>query len=317
MLVPFLIDGLDLLHLCLNMKNAFFDGWSNACGASRRGAVLNRFATVEYLKTVPFKSMTCGRNRFRVTLHAEGLNSKNVLPEAQPNSPDFEKVLTTELFGPVSRLDLLQHISAWVCSENLLHEHSAEVSHRIINAVRNGIVHDNAELTNIPLVGRSTSPSLMLQVEQTLLHENVALALGSLCILVPGDTIKTSVGAVRVDCTVEDESFRLSAQISPLKVHGLYSECFRQTRVQCASVTPPRVPMLLQHRAPGSKKTLSHRTHRLNCQQVHAANVRLASKSDTAQHSFSTQEVLSRKISLFSTKTNGAAEESIHTIFFR
>jgi hypothetical protein len=250
-------------------------------------------------------------------LHAEGHNLKNVLPDDQPSSPDFEKVLTTELFGPVSRVDLLQHICAWVCTENLLHEHSTEVSHRIISAVRNGIVQDNTELTKIPLVGRSTSPSLMLRVDKTLVHDNVALALGSLCIAVPGDTIQTSVCAIRVDCTVEDESFRLSAQISPLKVHGLYSECFRQTRVQCASVTPPCVPMLLQHRTPGSKKTLSHRTHRLNCQQVHAANVRLASKSDTAQHSFGTQEVLSRKISLLSTKTNGAAEECIHTVFFR
>lgn len=290
-----------MVHFCLVCEESLFS---------------NCFTTVEYLKTVLLRKMACGRTRCRVNVHVEGRNSANDPADAKHITSDFEKVLTTELFGRVSRLDLLQHMCAWVCSENLLHEHSVDVSHNIINAVRDGTVQATTCQTELPLVGHSTSASLRLSVAHTLLHENVAVAFGSLCVAVPGDTLQTSVCAIRVECTLADKCFRLSAHISPLEAHGPYSECFRQTSAQCFPVLSSFPPSPLQARV-GGKKTLSHRTHRVNCQQAHAVHVGLACESDKAQHSFCTQQVLSRKVSLISTQTNNQQAETIHTVFFR
>ena len=187
-----------------------------------------------------------------------------------------------------------------------------DVASLIGMAVFEGTVVDARPGALLPLVGRDTSAQLQLAVSHTLEHEGVAFAFGSLCVAVPEAQILTSVGALRMHCRVGDQWYVVSAQLTP-STHGTYSECHRQNDGACTRVRDaPRV----NPSARAQPGTLSHRNHRLNCQETHSCNVHHVTRIAAAQQLFCTREVLSRKVARLSTAGQGGAA-TVHTVFFR
>jgi len=275
-----------------------------------------------------------------VTLHVEGRSLAPDTPSPWAESADFEKVLTAELVGAVTRVGLVHSVCGWVCSEELLHEHSAAVAALIAEAVRDGAVCAAPPGTLLPLVGRDTRAQLALGVEHTLAHDaapgSVALALGSLCVALGAAgtaagaeagaeagagaavaQLRTAVPAVRIECTLGPLVFVLSAQLAPARASA-YSECHLQLAGasearHVASAAPPA----LRPREPGARAPLSHRCHRIECQEEHGSNVRRVARTAAAAHGFAARALLSRKVSLLSTATGDAGGATVHTIFFR
>ena len=62
--------------------------------------------------------------------------------------------------------------------------------------------------------------------------------------------------------------------------------------------------------------TLSHRNHRLECQEAHACNVQHVTRAAAAEQLFCTREVLSRKVARMSTADRGGAA-TVYTVFVR
>jgi len=255
--------------------------------------------------------MPCKNKSYRLTLHAEGRGDSETC-DAEGAPADFEKILCTEVCGEVSRELLVQHICDCICMQELLHEDSMQVASLIGVALHEGTVVDARPGAVLPLVGRDTSAQLQLAVSHTLDHGGVALGFGSLCVAVPEAQIHTSAKALRMDCRAGDQRYVVCAQLTP-STRGAYSECHRQKDRACTRVRDaPRVPPT-ERAQPG---TLSHRNHRLNCQETHSCNVRHVTRVAAAQQPFCTREVLSRKVARLSTAgLPGAA--TVHTLFFR
>jgi len=62
--------------------------------------------------------------------------------------------------------------------------------------------------------------------------------------------------------------------------------------------------------------TLSHRNHRLDCQEAHTCNVQDVTRTAAAEQLFYTREVLSRKVARMSTADRGGAA-TVYTVFVR
>ena len=187
-----------------------------------------------------------------------------------------------------------------------------EVASRIDVTMHKSVVLAAPPGTQLPLVGRATSANLQLAVTHTVAHEDVRVAFGALCVAVPAALIRTAVNAVRVESAVGDQQYVLTAQLTPAGCCA-YAECYRQAGCECAAVkNTPRAPPTARAQ-PG---TLSHRNHRLNCQEAHARNVLHAARIAVGRQEFAAREVLSRKVALMSTPGRGGAE-TVHTVFFR
>jgi len=263
--------------------------------------------------------MNNNRKLHRLTMHVEGRGGGASLERddggeraAALGRADFEKVVTTDVRGDVSRLLLFQLVCDIMCAETLLHENSQEVASMIGAAVELGSVADAPHGALLPLVGRDTSANLQLAVSHTLEHGNVKLALGVLSVAVDGARMVTSVSALRMDCELGAQAFCLSAQLTP-KGKCAHCECFRQDAGECTAVQKAAAMPPVGRAQPG---TLSHYNHRLNCQQEHARNLLLSAKIPLAEQEFSTREVLSRKVARISTQRKGCAQ-AVHTVFFR
>jgi len=250
-------------------------------------------------------------------VHIEGREDGEACGTVGAGPADFETILTTELRGEVSRERLLQQVCECVCGEGVLHENSTEVASRIDAAMHEGAVLAAPPGTELPLAGRATSANLRLAVTHTVAHADVRVAFGALCVAVPAAltvpaaVIRTAVNAVRVESAVGDQRYVLTAQLTPAGCCA-YAECYRQAGCECAAVkNTPRAPPTARAQ-PG---TLSHRNHRLNCQEAHARNVLHAARIPLAEQAFGTREVLSRKVARLSTPGRGA--ETVHTVFFR
>jgi len=252
-----------------------------------------------------------GKTRFRLTMHIEG---REALDAASPGAlpADFESILTTELRGEVSREELMEHVGECLCSEGVLHEDSMEVACLLGAAMQDGTVVAESEGTLLPLVGRDTSANLQLAVSHSVAHEGVRVAFGALCVAVPAGLIRTAVTALRVDSEVGARRYVVTAQLTPAAC-GAYSECHRQTGGTCAAVAKAPGAQPTARMQPG---TLSHRNHRLNCQEAHGRNVLHAARIAVGRQEFAAREVLSRKVALMSTPGRAAAE-TVHTVFFR
>jgi hypothetical protein len=255
--------------------------------------------------------------RHRATVHVEGRNNYEEPVTAYAQTADFEKVLTSDLFGPVSRLELVNNICAWICLETLFHEHSEDVATRIQQAVQQGCVQAAAPGTTACLVGRDTSPDLYLNVQHELLHEGVALAIGSLAVAVDGCTIPTSVQALRIVCALDQDTFIASCHLTPIFPHGVYSECQYQSGNVMSAV---RVGAPILFKESVRSQALSHRNRRLQYQADH--------QQDVLAHTLATEEavqtrdvglqhtVLSRKVTLMTSARVDKREGSLHTVFF-
>jgi len=250
--------------------------------------------------------------RHRVTLHVEGRNNHDEPVTAHAQTADFEKVLTTELIGPVSRLQLLQHICGWLCSESLLHEHSEDVAMRIQNTVQEGVVHAAAPGTTEYLVGRDTSPTLRLQVKHEIVEGGVALAIGSLAVDLDACLLETSVQALRIVCAMDNDTFMISCHLTPVVPHAAYSECHCQHGCVCSAVRVG-APLLTTQSEPG--RALSHRDRRLQCQAEHRRDLLAQATVPARDYVGLEQKVLSRKVTMMSSPHD--ADAVLHTVFFR
>ena len=249
---------------------------------------------------------------YRLTLHTEGRIDGAAGGAGEQPAADFEKILTTEVRGEVSREQLVQHVCECIGAQMLLHEDSTQVVSLVGAAVQHGVVAVAQPGALLPLVGRETSAQIKLAVTHALEHEGVSLAFGSLCVAVPEAQIQTSVGALRMDCRVGDQRYVLSAQLTPCS-RGAYSECHRQQGGVCTRVRDaPRV----QPTGRAQPGTLSHRNHRLDCQEAHARNVLHVTRTAAAEQQFCTREVLSRKVARMRTAGRGGAA-TVHTVFVR
>jgi len=139
--------------------------------------------------------MPCKHKNYRLKLHSEGRNDGAARGAGEKPPADFEKILTTEVRGEVSREQLVQHVCECIGAEVLLHEDSMQVVSLVGAAVQDGIVAVAQPGALLPLVGRETSAQMQLAVTHTLEHGGVSLAFGSLCVAVPEAQIHTSVGA--------------------------------------------------------------------------------------------------------------------------
>ena len=243
---------------------------------------------------------------------------------ASAGPADFETILTADISGALTRVQRVERVCGWLCSEALLHEHSEQVAASIQVAVQTGTVQPAAAGLLLPLLGRDTSPMLRLHVQHELVHEDVCLALGSLAVAVPGGSVASMVPALLIQVSAGDLVFRVSAQLSPLPRAGMYSECHHQLGAECAAVRVGAVGALAHASASattpqgalGSAPTArSHRSHRLRCQEAHRSDMRLTGVVP-AELPDTVQEVLSRKVSVLSTASENGCEH-VHTVFFR
>jgi len=248
---------------------------------------------------------------YRLTLHVEGRGDSETRG-AEGATADFEKILCTEVRGEVSREHFAPLVCDCICEEQLLHEDSMEVASLVGVALDEGTVVDAQPGAVLPLVGRDTSAKLQLAVSHTLIHGDVALGFGALCVAVPGAQIDTAAKALRMDCRVGDQRYVVSAQLTP-STRGAYSECYRQKDGACIRERVAPIVPRTQGAQPG---TLSHRNHRRNCKETHSCNVQHATQVAAAQQPFCTREVLSRKVALLSTAGLRGAT-TVHTVFFR
>jgi len=262
--------------------------------------------------------------RHRLTLHVEGRGacsaraatdavSARATERAAPALPsDFEKLATCQLRGDVSRQLLVQHVCDSLCSEALLHEDSLEVAALVGATMRHGGVEDAALGARLPMPGRDTTANLDLHVSHTIEHGPVKLAFGTLSVAVPGAHIVTSVSALRVHCLLGEHSYSLSAHLTPMGPRA-HSECHQQRGGECVAVR--KLPRM----APGARAqpgTLSHRNHRLDCQETHSQNVLVGARMPVAEQEFCTHELLSRKVARISTRSKSDGR-TVHTVFFR
>jgi hypothetical protein len=245
-----------------------------------------------------------GKARFRLTMHIEGREALD--------AADFETILTTEVRGEVSREELTEFVCGCVCSEGVLHEDSMEVACLVGAAMRDGALVAEPAGTLLPLVGRDTSAKMQLAVSHSVAHEGVRVAFGKLCVAVPAGLIRTAVTALRVDSEVGARRYAVTAQLTPA-LCGAYSECHWQAKGACKAVARAPRAQATARLQPG---TLSHRNHRLNCQEAHGRNVQHAARIAVGRQQFAAREVLSRKVALMSTSGRGGAE-TVHTVFFR
>jgi len=277
------------------------------------------FAPEEYLKIVLRPTMTTDVSRHRVIMHVEGRNNHDEPITAYAQTADFEKVLTTELCGHVTRLQLVQRICGWICNEALLHEHSDEVAMMIQNTVQEGVVQAAAPGTKACLVGRDTSPDMWLKVDHELVMGGVALAMGSLVVGVDNACLETSVPALRIVCALDNDTFVISTHLTPVMALGSYSECHCQKDCQCTAV---RVGAPLGPAYSGPFRAQSHRNRRLQSQAEHKRDV-LAYATEHATADVGTsdvgliQKVLSRKVTIMTSPAGQDGLGAIHTVFFR
>jgi len=257
--------------------------------------------------------------RHRVTLHVEGRNNNDEPVTAHAQTADFEKVITTELIGPVSRIQLLQRICGWLCSESLLHEHSEEVAMRIQNTVQEGVVHAAAPGTTECLVGRDTSPTLRLKVHHEIVEGGVALALGSLAVHLDACLLETSVQALRIVCALDNDTFMISCHLTPVISHAAYSECHSQHGCVCSALRVGALLLSTQSETTGVNTVrayaLSHRNRRLQSQAQHKRDL-LSHATVPAEDCVGLeQKVLSRKVTMLSSPHG--VDAVMHTVFFR
>jgi len=282
------------------------------------------FVPEQYLKIVRHRAMTTDANRHRVIMHVEGRNNHEEPSTAYAQTADFEKVLTTELCGHVSRLQLVQRICGWICSEALLHEHSEDVAMMIQNTVEQGTVHAAAPGTKACLVGRDTSPDMWLKVDHELVQGGVALALGSLVVAVDNACLETSVPALRIVCALDNDTFVISTHLTPVLALASYSECHCQKDGHCTAM---RVGAPLGPANSGPFRAQSHRDRRLQSQAEHKRDV-LAHAAEHATGDVGTvdkgtgdvgllQKVLSRKVTIMTSPQGQHGLGAIHTVFFR
>jgi len=277
------------------------------------------FAPEEYLKIVLHPAMTTDVSRHRVIMHVEGRNKHDEPVTAYAQTADFEKVLTTELCGHVSRIQIVQRICAWICSEALLHEHSEEVAMMIQNTVQQGAVQAAAPGTKACLVGRDTSPDMWLKVDHELVMGGVALALGSLVVGFDNSCLETSVPALRIVCALDKDTFVISTHLTPVLALGSYSECHCQKDSHCTAV---RIGAPLGPGQSGPFRAQSHRDRRLQSQAEHKRDV-LAHATVHATGDVGTgdvglvQKVLSRKVTIMTSSQGQNGLGAIHTVFFR
>jgi len=200
----------------------------------------------------------------------------------------------------VSREQLLQLVCECVCAEAVLHEDSMEVASLIDAAMQDGSVLAAPPGTLLPLVGRETSASLQLAVTHTIEHESVKVAFCALCVAVPEALIRTSVSALRVESRVGDQQYVLTEQLTPTGCSA-YSKCHWQTGGECTAVKKMPRTQRTGRAQPG---TLSHRNHRLHCQEAHARNVQHAAHIPAAEQPFSTREVQTPSRNIWPSKKN-------------
>jgi len=214
--------------------------------------------------------MTTDFSRHRVIMQVEGRNNHDEPVTAYAKTADFEKVLNTELCGHVSRIQLVQRICGWICSEALLHEHSEEVAMMIQSTVQQSAVQAAAPGTKACLVGRDTSPDLWLKVDHEIVMGGVALALGSLAVGVINSCLETSVPALRIVCALDNDTFVISTHMTPVLALGSYSKCHCQNDSHCTAV---RVGAPLVPGQSGPLRAQSHRSRRLQSQAEHKSDV--------------------------------------------